>query len=360
MTAQQRLPQKLPASIASFWSPRSGHLLERGCGQGKVLFLDASTSGVAGDMLAAALLDLGVPFEAMKAAVRALPLSGAFMAVERCSRSGIVAPRFVVQQLSQQPFRDYAAIRAMLSDAPGLPGGARDIALRAFRVLAEAEAATHGMAVDEVHFHEVGAVDSIVDIVAAAAGLDYVGATHVVASPLPMGRGIIHGAAHGPLPNPPPATLGVIAAARAPTFYSGSSKELVTPTGACLVAAVAQAYCEWPDMVPTHSSYGAGSADFADRPNLFRVVLGEPSPSSGRGQPALSWAGRGSLQAAAQQPLDSPTLGGSGGAAHSQHKHSHDDHAAHSHSHEGHSHAHDSHHHHGEHSHDHSHDHHHH
>lgn len=99
-------------------------------------------------------------------------------------------------------------------------------------MLAEAEAATHGMTVEAVHFHEVGALDSIVDIIAAALAVDYLKPARIVASPLPMGRGIIRGAAHGPLPNPPPATLGVIAAAGLATFDADIQAELVTPTGA--------------------------------------------------------------------------------------------------------------------------------
>lgn len=278
-------PSDEPAASSSgqalAWRPRSGKTLPRGCGAGKTLFLDASTSGVAGDMLAAALLDLGVPAEVLEAAVASLGVAGYRLTVERSSKSGIVAPRFVVEQTGEQPFRDYAAIKRLLFAARPLPDGARNIALKAFRILAEAEAATHGMEVEEVHFHEVGALDSIIDTVCAAAGLDYIGASHVVASPMPLGRGIIRGAAHGPLPNPPPATLSIFASARVPTFYAGLDRELVTPTGACLVAAVAKDFADWPAMAPVASSYGAGTASFPDRPNLFRLVLGEPLAAGG-------------------------------------------------------------------------------
>jgi uncharacterized protein (DUF111 family) len=144
-------------------------------------------------------------------------------------------------------------------------------------VLAEAEAATHGMSVDTVHFHEVGALDSIVDIVAVALGVDYLRPASIIASPLPMGRGLIRGAAHGPLPNPPPATLGVLAAARLPTFDAGIDFELVTPTGACLVAALCGGRsASWPAMAPSRQAYGAGTKVLADRANLFRLVLGAP------------------------------------------------------------------------------------
>lgn len=212
--------------------------------------------------------------EPLEAGLRGLGLAGYSARVVAAERSAIVAPRFVVGEDGQQPFRDYAEIKRMLASA-ALPPGAEAIASRAFRLLAEAEAAVHGMPVDDVHFHEVGAVDSIVDIVAAALALDHVAASEVVVSPLPMGRGIIRGAAHGPLPCPAPATLGILCSCKLPTFDAGCDGELVTPTGACLVGAVATSASRWPAMVPLSCGYGAGSRDPADRPNLLRVVLGE-------------------------------------------------------------------------------------
>src|SRR5262249_45580864 len=153
------------------------------------------------------------------------------------------------------------------------PAGARELALRAFRILAEAEAAVHGVALERVHFHEVGAVDSIVDIVAAAIALDYVGA-EVVCAPLPMGRGFVR-SQHGMLPSPAPATL--LCLAGVPTYDAGIDAELVTPTGACLVKATAARFARWPNCAPERVGLGAGTRELADRPNLLRVVLGAPN-----------------------------------------------------------------------------------
>jgi len=248
----------------------------RGAGAGQVLFLDGQGAGLAGDMLVAALADLGVPFGETAGGVAALGLPGVQVALEAVERSAVAAPRFLVREEGRQPMRDYRAVRRLLLGARAFPEGARRLALRAFQRLAQAEAAVHGVPEDDVHFHEVGAVDSIVDIAAVAVALDYLGPSRIVVSPLPMGRGIVRGAAHGPLPNPAPATLGILCAAKIPTFDAGCDFELVTPTGACLVAAAASGSCAWPDMVPASVGYGAGTRDLTDRANLCRAVLGEP------------------------------------------------------------------------------------
>ncbi|CAI5478515.1 unnamed protein product [Closterium sp. Yama58-4] len=197
-----------PLFLPSTWRPRKPPL-KRGEGAGKLLFIDAHVAGAAGDMLVAALLDLGVPTTVVEGAVGAMGLSHVTCRVEATQRSAITAPLFSVDDGASQPYRDYAAIRHLLANS-SLPRGARAIASRAFRLLAEAEACMHGMSVDDVHFHEVGAVDSIVDMVAAAAAIDYLAPLHIAASPLPMARGIITGAVHGPLPSPAPATLEIL------------------------------------------------------------------------------------------------------------------------------------------------------
>jgi uncharacterized protein (TIGR00299 family) protein len=178
----------------------------------------------------------------------------------------------------EQPQRDYAAIRVLLEAAKGLPDGARAIALDAFRLLAEAEAEVHGTSVERVHFHEVGAVDSIVDIVAAAIGFDHLAAA-VECSPLPLGRGFVR-TQHGNLPCPAPATL--LCLRGVPTYDAGIDGELVTPTGACLVRAVAERFTRWPSVRPERVGWGGGTRELADRPNAVRLVLGE------RDQPVAS------------------------------------------------------------------------
>lgn len=242
--------------------------LPRGAGVGKILYLDAP-SGVAGDMLVAALVDLGVPTAAIEAAVSSLPLSGYSLGWSLRTRHAIVATHFLVSEHTPQPQRSWAQIREMLQDAP-LSAGVRELALRAFAHLAKAEARAHRVELDDVHFHEVGAVDSIVDVVAAAAALDWLGAElHV--SPLPMGRGMTE-AAHGKLFLPAPATLECLAGH--PTYDGEHPFEFVTPTGAALVGALGRPAAAWPRMTPELTGWGAGTADLAYRPNLLRAVLG--------------------------------------------------------------------------------------
>ena len=169
--------------------------LPRGAGVGKVLFLDAP-SGLAGDMIVAALVDLGVPVREIEEGVRGLGVSGFHVHFGTKVRSGVVATAFDVHVDAGQPSRTYREVRELL-DASAPRAGVKARAHRTFRRLAEAEAKVHRMALDDVHFHEVGAVDAIVDVVGSAIALDYVGA-EVVVSPLPMGRGFVSAAARAP------------------------------------------------------------------------------------------------------------------------------------------------------------------
>jgi uncharacterized protein (TIGR00299 family) protein len=244
--------------------------LSRGAGRGKTLFIDAF-SGIAGDMLVGALIDLGVPEQMLRDSLSTLPIDGYELRLARRERGGLSALSLDVIALREQPSRDYAEIRAMIEGARAIPDGARVLAARAFAVLAEAEAAVHGTRVDDVHFHEVGAIDSIVDTIASALALDFLGAS-VVCSPLPMGRGFTR-SAHGPLPLPAPATLHCLTGV--PTYDSGLDVELVTPTGACLVRAAARGFARWPAISPIRIGLGAGTRELEDRPNVLRVVLGD-------------------------------------------------------------------------------------
>ena len=248
--------------------------LERGAGVGKLLFFDCF-SGVAGDMTIAALLDLGIPFEVVQQAVASLPLDGYQLVTKRVVHSGIVAQHFDVQVAAGQPQRSYGAIDDMLAEAPLDPASSR-LARAIFRRLGEAEAHVHQLPLREVHFHEVGAVDAIVDVVGAAVAISYLGA-EVVVSPLPLGRGFVK-AQHGVLPLPAPATLQCLRGA--PTEQVPLDVELVTPTGAAIVSTIATDYSRWPAMTPTQVGYGAGTRNLPDRPNLLRLVLGEPAGES--------------------------------------------------------------------------------
>jgi pyridinium-3,5-bisthiocarboxylic acid mononucleotide nickel chelatase len=259
-------------------------LLAEGAGRGKTLFFDCF-SGIAGDMTIAALLDLGVPLLAIERAVAALPIEGFHLHRGHAHRSGIVATSFDVHVEAAQPERTYASIERMLVDAP-LEPPVKELARRIFRRLGEAEAAVHRMPLDDVHFHEVGAVDAIVDVVGAAAAITYLGA-EVVASPLPMGRGFVK-ARHGVLPLPAPATVECLRGV--PTYGVDLEAELVTPTGAAIVATVAQRFERWPSFSPERVGFGAGQRELPGRPNLVRAVLGARS-SGLAGEAEGAWGG---------------------------------------------------------------------
>jgi pyridinium-3,5-bisthiocarboxylic acid mononucleotide nickel chelatase len=260
-------------------APRSRPDLPAGCGKGKILFFDAP-SGLAGDMIIAALVDLGVPEKVIEDAVAKLPFTGFHLHFGSRVKSGIVGTAFDVHVDEKQPERTYGEIRVMLEKSKLAPG-IKSRALSTFRHLAESEAKVHRMPLEEVHFHEVGAVDAIVDVVGSAAALEHLGA-HVVVSPLPMGHGRIK-ARHGILPLPPPAVVECLRGF--PTYDAKIAFELVTPTGAAIVASHARGdeATRWPSMRVEHAGWGAGTKDLADRPNLLRAVLGvETSPELGK------------------------------------------------------------------------------
>jgi pyridinium-3,5-bisthiocarboxylic acid mononucleotide nickel chelatase len=263
--------------------------LPRGAGTGKLLYLDAG-SGLAGDMLVAALVDLGVPIAAISAGLAGVAVRGYQLEFRHVFRSAMRGCHLDVQVAETQPSRDYASIVALLHAATSLSEGARQLALAAFEKLGRAEAQIHGTTLEQVHFHEVGAVDSIVDITAAAIAFDYLGAS-VACSPLPMGRGQTR-SAHGVIPLPAPAT--VLCLAGVPTYDAGLPEELVTPTGACLAVTAASVFSDWPAFSPERVGVGAGTKEFPDRPNILRAVLGTPAPASLRsttrsdGQPPLA------------------------------------------------------------------------
>ncbi|HEX3776108.1 MAG TPA: nickel pincer cofactor biosynthesis protein LarC [Polyangiaceae bacterium] len=245
-------------------------------GAGKTLFLDAF-SGIAGDMTIAALVDLGVPFEVVRDAVGTLRVGGFELELKRARGGAIGGTKFDVVVAAAQPDRRYREIDDLLAVST-LGAGAKHLARAIFRRLAEAEAHVHRISIDEVAFHEVGAVDAIVDIVGAAACFDYLGA-EVVASPLPMGRGSVH-CQHGILPLPAPATLSCLRGV--PTVDAGIEAELVTPTGAAIVATVAKQFLAWPAFAPERVGWGFGTRGLPDRLNALRVVLGVGQAKSAR------------------------------------------------------------------------------
>lgn len=229
-------------------------------------------SGIAGDMLLAAMLDAGLPREHLQEQLAGLKLGGYQLDYRRVDRNGLAAGALrVLVSEAQTPRRTWRDIRALLEGAD-LKACCRETALQIFTLLAAAEAKIHGQKPEEVHFHEVGGVDSIIDIVGAAIGWDYFGIKKLVCSPLPMGRGWVM-CAHGPLPLPAPATLELLR--DTPTYGVELEMELVTPTGAALVKGLASDFGPPPPLTIERLGYGAGSGQRPDgRPNLLRLLLG--------------------------------------------------------------------------------------
>lgn len=237
----------------------------------KIAYFDCF-HGAAGDMLLAALLDAGLELAALEGALAGLGLAGYSLRPERASSHGISGTRLHVDVEPGQPQRDWGQIRAIIEAAP-LDELVRAWALGAFGRLARAEGAIHSTPIEHVHFHEVGAVDSIVDMMGVCIGLALLGVEAVYASPLPLGRGWVS-TQHGPLPVPAPATLALLTEVSAPTLPAplDSEGELITPTAAALLAELA-AFAQ-PPMAIHQVGYGLGHKTFP-RLNGLRVWLGE-------------------------------------------------------------------------------------
>jgi len=228
-------------------------------------------SGISGDMTLGALIDLGVPVSWLKESIAALPLPGFDITAADVEYNGIKAKRVEVHAHGDHHHRRYTDIRALIEKSP-LPEQVKGTALSIFRRLAEAEAGVHGCAPEEVHFHEVGAVDAIVDVVGSALGLHRLGVTEAAASAIPNGRGFVV-CRHGRLPIPAPATAAILKGV--PTYGTEAEYELTTPTGAAIVAAVAKKFGPMPLLAAAGIGYGAGRRNLEPGPNLLRVVIGE-------------------------------------------------------------------------------------
>ncbi len=238
----------------------------------KLLYFDCF-AGIAGDMTVGALLDLGVPFDYLQAELAKLPLSRLSyrLGLERVTRKGLAATLFTVHQEEHQPHRRYTTIAGMIEES-GITPRAKDFARRIFFRLAEAEAKVHGVEIGSVHFHEVGAVDSIMDIVGAAVCVDFLGVDAFHASPLPLGSGWVE-TQHGRMPLPAPATAELLKGV--PVQGEAVPGERVTPTGAAIVAALCTAFGPLPPMRLAAMGYGAGTKEFGDVANVLRLMLGE-------------------------------------------------------------------------------------
>ncbi|MGA2234012.1 MAG: nickel pincer cofactor biosynthesis protein LarC [Terriglobales bacterium] len=259
----------------------------------RIAYLDCF-SGVSGDMFLGALVDAGVSPELLAETVAALDI-GARLEISRVVRGGISATKVDVyangekdlprEAFWQQQGHDHAhkhsrgrglnEIRRIIEKAP-ISSDAKRTAIKIFETLGEAEAEIHNTSVEQVHFHEVGAVDAMVDIVCAAVGVESLAVEEWVCSPLNVGGGTVK-CAHGTLPVPAPATLKLLR--DAPVYSSGPQVELVTPTGAAIVKTLSGRFAPFPAMKIEKAGYGAGTRDFPEHPNLLRLTIGEARPA---------------------------------------------------------------------------------
>jgi uncharacterized protein (TIGR00299 family) protein len=237
----------------------------------KILYLDCY-SGISGDMTVAALLDLGVPLDFLRAELDKLELpAGSYeLSTSRTERRQMPALKFDVAVHDHHTHRHYSGIDALISGS-GLSAPVKEKSRLIFRRLAEAEAKVHGVEIEQVHFHEVGAIDSIVDIVGTAICLEYLGVEAVFAVALPLGSGFVE-TSHGRLPVPAPATAELLKGL--PVHDECGPGERVTPTGAAIVAALASGFGKQPAMLLERVGNGAGGRDYPDCPNILRTFLG--------------------------------------------------------------------------------------
>ncbi|HLX58407.1 MAG TPA: nickel pincer cofactor biosynthesis protein LarC [Ktedonobacteraceae bacterium] len=243
--------------------------------QQNIAYLDCH-SGISGDMFLGAMLDAGFPLETLKQALTGLPITGYELKLEQFRDKGIRGARFdVVLNDQEQPARHFTDIVSLLQAATLSPR-VRERAQAMFRCLAEAEAAVHGSTLEEVHFHEVGAVDAIIDIVGAALAIETMEIATLYASALPLSSGHVK-AAHGLLPVPAPATLEILRRVAAPWRPCPVEGEMVTPTGAAILAALA--HFETPAIHIERTGYGFGRTSFP-WPNCLRLCLGRPVGAS--------------------------------------------------------------------------------
>ena len=263
---------------------------------GKIVYLDCF-SGASGDMFLGALLDVGLPIDNLRTALGSLALDkdGWSIEAERVDRAGIAATKFRLHETgnveSAKPSNSdsvhghhhdsshgrshcHHSLKEInrLINSSAISDEAKGRAVRLFQRLAEVEASIHQMPVEEVHLHEVGALDSIIDIVGAVHGLEWLNAEMIVASPLNVGSGTVS-CAHGEFPVPAPATAQLLE--NAPIYSSGVQGELVTPTGALLVTEFASSYGPLPDMCVKQIGYGAGERDQKGSPNVLRLMIGD-------------------------------------------------------------------------------------
>src|SRR4051812_21160784 len=245
-------------------------------------------AGIAGDMALGSLVDAGADLDEIRRILERLPVGGWAVEAEAVLRAGVAATKVHVHTREDGVVRTYAHISGIVDEAR-LPDRVRDRAQAVFAAMAEVEGRLHRRPPGQVHFHELGGIDAIVDVVGTSAGLELLGVDDVWASPVATGTGMVR-SAHGMLPNPAPAVVALLQGA--PTYGRDVNVELVTPTGAALLAALAVGYGPLPPMTIAATGFGAGSRDVDGLPNTTQVVLGEATgeglaPGRDDGQPVV-------------------------------------------------------------------------
>jgi len=228
-------------------------------------------SGISGDMTLGALLDLGVPLEWLKKTIASIPIDGFDIAVSSTYRSGIRGNLVEVLADNRQKERTFSVIRSIIEKSP-LTDNVKSTSTAIFEKIAIVEAKIHGCDPQEVHFHELGGIDAMVDIIGTVLCLEYLGIKQVIASNIPLGKGFVS-CQHGKLPIPAPATLAILK--DVPVYGTQIDHELVTPTGAAIIVTLSQSFGPLPEMMIKQIGYGAGQRDLSSRPNLLRVITGE-------------------------------------------------------------------------------------
>jgi pyridinium-3,5-bisthiocarboxylic acid mononucleotide nickel chelatase len=246
--------------------------------QSRIAYLDCF-AGVSGDMVLGALLDLGLSSEVLDEGWRQLGLKGIEVKHQRVQRGGMMGMQVEVRDQGKSAIKNYGEMRKTIADS-SLPGGVKELSLNILLRLAQAEAAIHGVKVDEVHFHEIGGIDTIVDAVGVALGVAHFNWETIICSPLPLGRGYVE-AGHGRLPLPAPATMALLKGVPiVPALVEG---ETVTPTGAAIVTSLATGFGPLPAMEITGIGYGAGMRDPEGTPNLLRIIQGKQAEEKAEG-----------------------------------------------------------------------------
>lgn len=236
----------------------------------KIAYLDCF-SGISGDMFLGALIDAGLSFEMLKKTLGTLPLDGYHIEINREKRNGLFGTQFVVRlETREQGERGLREIKKIINGGD-LSKNVKDKSIEIFESIGREEGKIHNHPLDQVHFHEVGAIDSIIDIVGTVFGIEFLDITSIFASGLPLGSGFVE-TRHGRIPIPSPATIALLKGI--PVYDSGLKHELVTPTGAALVKGLADSFGSMPSMMVDRVGYGVGSRDLPDRPNLLRILMG--------------------------------------------------------------------------------------